>query len=83
MTPVPVSIWSAARSKTIYPDDENHRPSHGHLAQLEEHPLDVRKVGGSNPSMSTIQNRPEKDGFLLLLLVFTNIISNKVLELAL
>lgn len=40
-----------------------YRPFHGHLAQLEEHPLDVRKVGGSNPSMSTIQNRPEKDGF--------------------
>ena len=28
-------------------------PPFGHLAQLEEHPLDVRKVEGSSPPVST------------------------------
>ena len=28
---------------------------YGHLAQLEEHPLDVRKVEGSSPPVSTIE----------------------------
>lgn len=35
----------------------------GHLAQLEEHPLDVRKVEGSSPPVSTIKTRC-KAGFL-------------------
>lgn len=41
-----------------------HRPVYGHLAQLEEHPLDVRKVGGSNPSMSTNKDRLTEAVFL-------------------
>ena len=37
-------------------------PVSGHLAQLEEHPLDVRKVSGSNPLMSTNFNPVRNDG---------------------
>lgn len=38
----------------------------GHLAQLEEHPLDVRKVMGSSPLVST-NKRPAKIGRVFFL----------------
>ena len=44
----------------------------GRLAQLEEHPLDVRKVAGSSPTLSTKGN-PRKSfafrGFFLRVMV--------------
>ena len=63
--PVRASISSAARTDcTSEYGRYAYRPFHGHLAQLEEHPLDVRKVGGSNPSMSTIKAVSDETAFL-------------------
>ena len=39
-------------------------------AQLEEHPLDVRKVSGSNPLMSTNSNPVRNDGIFSIFKTF-------------